>query len=96
MSPLKGEPPLLRKGVPIENAGAARRPAGLRWAERSRVKVERERSDRTLRRRSEANRWGRRAAEADESTRGSRGSEADPTGGCGEITRGAGKHCGGN
>src|SRR5262245_53681678 len=45
---------------------------------------------RTLRRRSGANRWGRRAAEGDESTRGSRGSEANPTRGCGEITREAG------
>lgn len=41
MSPLAGEPPLLRKAFPAEAAGAARRPAGSGWAERNRVKVER-------------------------------------------------------
>ena len=90
MSPVAGEPPLLRKRAPIESAGAARRPVGLGWAERRRVKVEGVLAT-TLRRWSGANRWGRRAAEADESTRGSRGSEAYPTRGCGEITRGAGE-----
>lgn len=41
MSPLAGEPPLLRKEIRIEDAGAARRPAAVGWAEQNRVKVER-------------------------------------------------------
>jgi hypothetical protein len=70
MSPLAGEPPLLRKEIRFEAAGGGRRPVGFGWAEPGRVKVERERSDRTLTRSGGANRRGRGPQEAAESTSG--------------------------
>lgn len=59
-----------RKRFHTEAAGGGRRLVGRGWAERRRVKLERERSERSLMRRSEADRWGRGPLEVDESTRG--------------------------
>jgi hypothetical protein len=57
--------PPFGKHLKPRTAGADRRPVVVGWAEQNRVKVERERSDRTLRRFCGANRRGRRAVEAD-------------------------------
>lgn len=59
----ESEPPLLRNLEP-RAAGALRSLAGLGRAERGRIKVERERSDRTWRRCRGANRRGRSTVEA--------------------------------
>ena len=56
-------PPSGKRSKP-RTAGADRRLGAAVWAEQNRVKVERERSNRTLRRFCGANRWGRRAVEA--------------------------------
>ena len=73
MSPLAGEPPLLRKEIRFEAPEPSGGRLGLGWAALGRVKVERERSDRTLTRAGAAKRWSRRAAEADESASGEAG-----------------------
>lgn len=86
MSPLVGEPPLLRERAPLSRAdGGGRRQVVVGRAERRRVKVERERSERTLRRRGGANRRGRRQPEAARvHSRGGPGADADGPWGCGK------------
>jgi hypothetical protein len=71
LTPNGGKPPLLLETEMNKNAEGVseaavsdRKPVAVGWAQQSRVKVERERSDRTLRRFCEADRWGWRAPEA--------------------------------
>jgi hypothetical protein len=75
-----------------EAAVGDRKPVAVGWAEKNRVKVERERSDRTLRRFFGANRWGWRTQEAAGVHLGSLESEARRARGWGwEIDREAEK-----
>ena len=96
MIPNGSKPPLLleremknAEGV-SEAAVGDRKPVVAGWAEQSRVKVERERSDRTLRRFCGANRWGWRAPEAAGVHQGESGErsepDAGPRGGMGRVT----------
>ena len=67
-----------------EAAVGDRKPVAVGWAEQSRVKVERERSERTLRRFCGANRWGRREVEAGRDRQGEPGERSEPGAGLGK------------
>ena len=79
-----GEPPLLPEKMPLtaeggpEAGAGARKPVAVGWAEQNRVKVERERSDRTLRRFCGANRRGWRAPAAAGVHQGESGERSGP------------------
>jgi hypothetical protein len=79
---------LTAEGGPEADAGA-RKPVAAGRAEQNRVKVERERSDRTLRRFCGANRWGWRAPAAAGVHKGESGErsgpDAGPRGGKGRV-----------
>ena len=75
----------------VSEAGVGvRKPVVAGWAKEKRVKVERERSDRTLTRFSEANRWGWRATAAAGVNQGESGKRSGPDaglrGGMGRVT----------
>ena len=71
---------LTAEGGP-EAAAGARKPVVAGWAEQNRVKVERERSDRTLTRFCGANRWGWRAPAAAGVHQGELGERSEPNAG---------------
>lgn len=67
------KPPLLSERENSGAAGGGRQQVVVGRAQQGRVKVERERSDRTLTRACEANRWGWRTLEAADGRSGDRG-----------------------